>query len=95
VEPQATLERAERGVELDAETAVDLDGTAVIDPGNPEDDLSLRLAQSVDHSRVDVLRVLAENRTQALKHFENGLVELGFTRISACYLLIDLADVFV
>jgi hypothetical protein len=95
MEPQAALEGAEGRVELDTEAAVDLHGTAVIDPGDPEDDLALRLAQSVQHRRVDVLGVLGEDRTEALKDLVDGLMKLGLARVPSGHFLIDPADVFV
>src|SRR5699024_4401131 len=44
MKPQAPLVRAQGGVELHAETTVDLHGPRVIHPGNAEDDLTFGLA---------------------------------------------------
>ena len=57
VESQATLVGAERGVELDAKAAVDLDFAIIVDPWHPEDELAFRLAQALHQAVVRVLRV--------------------------------------
>src|SRR5690606_26143340 len=48
VEPQATLERAERRIELHTEAAIDVHLAAVVHPRHAEDDLPLRLADLLD-----------------------------------------------
>src|SRR5690606_14795814 len=77
VEAQASLVGAERRVELHAETSVDLDLAPVIDPGHPEDDLPLRLAQAGNDARLAVVGVLADHGSETVQHLEDGLVELG------------------
>ena len=47
VEAQTALVGTERGVELDPEAAVDLHVAGVVDPGDAEDDLPLRLADAL------------------------------------------------
>ena len=59
VEPQATLVRTERRVELHSKAAVDLDLATIVLPGDPEDDLPLRLAQALDDLVARQLRVFA------------------------------------
>src|SRR5699024_12666070 len=77
MEAQAALVGTQRRVVLHAEGAVDADRALVIDPGHPEDDLTLRLAQTHQDPGL-VVPVLMH-----LKHFErisalaHGLVDLG------------------
>src|SRR5699024_668952 len=73
VEPQPTLVRTEHGVELHAEPTVHLDLAGVIDPGDAEDDLSLRLAQPLDHAGVEVLRFALDDHGEAVEHLLDGL----------------------
>ena len=66
-----------------AEAAVDLNGSAVVDPGHPKDDLAFRFAQPPDHFGVDVLGVLLgdlfefgrERLARGLRHRDLGEVE--------------------
>jgi hypothetical protein len=92
---QATLERAERGVELDPETAVDLHGAAVVDPGHPEDDLAFGFAQPPNHLGVDVLGVLLNHRPEAGQYLVDGLVELALARVATRDLFVDVMQLFV
>src|SRR5699024_9075459 len=88
VEPQTALVRAERGVVLDAETAVDLHGALVVDPGDAEDDLALRLAQTHQDAVVLVLGVQGLDHLERLEHLPDSLVELGFSGVAVEYLVI-------
>src|SRR5699024_4865324 len=82
MEPQAALVRAERGVVLDAEAAVDLHGALVIDPGDTEDDLPLRLAQPHQDAVVLVLGVPGLDDLERLEHLPDSLMELGFSGVA-------------
>src|SRR5699024_5627115 len=88
VEPQTALVRAERGVVLDAETAVDLHGALVVDPGDAEDDLALRLAQTHQDAVVLVLGVQGLDHLERLEHLPDSLVELGFSGVAVENLVI-------
>ena len=57
VESEASFVGAERGVELNAEAAVDLDFAIIVDPWHTEDELAFRLAQALHQAVVRVLRV--------------------------------------
>src|SRR5690625_7402698 len=70
MEPQPALVRAQRRVVLHAVTAIDADGAVIVDPGHPEDDLTLRLAQPHQDPGVVVLGMMS------LDHFER-LEEIG------------------
>src|SRR5690606_16264117 len=89
VEPQPALVRAEGAVELDAELTVDVDAALVVLPGDPEDDLPLRLADPLDDLRVGVLGVLVHGGPDAFQDLAHGLVELPFTRVARQYVLVD------
>jgi hypothetical protein len=82
VEAEAALERPEGRVELDAEAAVDLDVVLVVDPRHAEDDLTLGLADALEHGCVDVLGVLLEHRPERVEDLANRLVELDLTRVA-------------
>src|SRR3989304_677774 len=89
VEPQSPLVRPQRAVELDAEAAVDLDLSPVVLPGDPEDQLPLRLADPLDDLRFGELRVLDEDRPQRLGDVLHRLVELGLPRVPLDHILVD------
>jgi hypothetical protein len=59
---QATLVRSERRVELHPESPVDTNGACVINPGNPEHDLSFWLYKPVEHTAFEELWVLGYDR---------------------------------
>ena len=79
----AALERAERRIELDAEAAIDLDLTLVVDPRHAENDLPLRFADALDQRVLCVVRMLGDDGSEAVEHFAYGLVEFFFAWIAA------------
>src|SRR5699024_7676841 len=92
VEAQAALVRAERGVVLHAETAVDAHAAGVVDPRDAEDDLPLGLAQTLEHGRDDIPGALAQARTQGVEDLADGLVELGLAGVAAKHLLVGVLE---
>ena len=88
VEAQAPLVGAERGVELDAEAAVDAHIVVVVQPGHAEDDLALWLAETLDQPVIRVVRVFAQHDLQRIQHIGHCLVELRFARIALQQLLV-------
>ena len=64
VEAQAALVGAQRGVELDAEAAVDVDLAGVIDPRDPEHDLTLGLDDALQEGTLGVVGVLGDDGTE-------------------------------
>ena len=88
VEAQPALVGAERGVELDAEAAVDAHIVVVVQPGHTEDDLALRLAETLDQAVVRVMRVLAQHDLQRIQHLGHRLVELRLARVALQKLLV-------
>ncbi len=83
VKAQSALERAQRGIELDAEAPVDLHLAFVVDPRHAEDDLPLRLADALDQRILGVVGMLGDHRAEALEHLSNGLMELFLGGIAA------------
>ena len=64
VEAQAALVGAQRGVELDAEAAVDVDLAGVVDPRDPEHDLALGLDDALQEGALGVVGVLGDDGTE-------------------------------
>ena len=79
---KASLVRSDRGVELDAETAVDLDVALVIDPRDAEDDLSLRLDNAVEDTGFDEVRAGVGNRIEGREDLGDCLDELRLGAVS-------------
>ena len=84
--------RAQRGVELDAEAAVDVDLAGVVDPRNPEHDLTLGLDDALQEGALGVVGVLGDHGTEGVQHLVDGLVELDLSTVAGHNLLIDLLD---
>ena len=93
VEAQAAFVGADCAVHLDAETAVDLHGALVVNPGHAEHDHALRLDDAVEDAGGDVFRVSVEHEPQRIEHFLDCLVKFGFRRIFCLYLRHDFLNV--
>ena len=81
------LVRTDRRVELDTEASVYLNLAIVVYPRNAEDDLSLRLNDSVEYACVDEVLSLFSNGLKSLKNLCNCLNELRLAGISLLYSL--------
>src|SRR5690625_1652613 len=92
VETQPALVRAERGVVLNAKSPIDLDVAGIIDPGDAEDDLALRLAQPHQDRVGSVLGVLALKDLQGLEHLLDGLMEFRLPRVPVQDLVIGVLE---
>ena len=64
----------------------------VVDPGHPEDDLALRLADPLDHRGVGIMRLLGDDGPEAFEHLAHRLVKFGFARIPVQDVRIDRAE---
>ena len=95
VESETALVRTDRGVELDAEAAVDLDFALVVDPGDSELDEALRLDYTVEDACLDEVGTLVGDRFEGLEDFAYSLLEFGLVRVSLADGLIDRGKVFV
>jgi hypothetical protein len=79
---QAPLVRSQGTAELHSKSTVDLHFSPVIQPGNPEDYLPLRLNQSYQDAGIYKLGMSFHKRFQGFQHFLDGLQKFGFMRIS-------------
>src|SRR4029077_19987660 len=73
---QTSFVRTERAVHLDAEPAIDLNLTFVVNPRNAELDHALRLHQALKNLSVPIFLVTLDDRPDRFQHFCNGLKEL-------------------
>ena len=89
---QAALVGPQRAVEVDAKAAIDLHRPLVVLPGHAEDELPLRLADTLDDLLFGVLRMLAQHGAERFGDFAHGLVEFGFAAIAADDIVDDLVD---
>ena len=85
VEPEPALVGAERAVELDAESSVDVDLPAVVSPGHPKDDLPFWLADPLDRLVLGKFGVLGEDRADGRQHLADGLEELQLAGVAALH----------
>src|SRR3546814_3167227 len=67
---------------LHAESAVDLDLPLIIDPGHPENDLTLRLAYSFDKRIIHIIWMLRDHAAQAFQHLADCLMKLRLPGIT-------------
>ena len=95
VETQTALVRADRGVELDAVTAVDLHLALIVRPGDAELHHALRLDEALEHARLLIFRVLLNNRLEAFEDLANGLQELRLVAIALLDLRVHALDVLI
>ena len=95
VESQSALVRPQYRRVLDTETTVDAHLALVIDPRDPEDDLTLRFADTRQDCCLDVLRVLLEHRAEGLEDLPYGLMELGLPRIALQHRLVGVLELAI
>ena len=95
VEAQAALVRSDRGVELDAVTAVDLHLALIVRPSDTELHHALRLDEALEHSRLLILRVLLDYGLKAFEDLANGLQEFRLIAIALFDLRIHALDVLI
>ena len=66
VETKPALIRTECGIELDAKPAVDLNCSVIVNPWHAEDELTLRLTETLHQAIVSVLRVFFQDDFQRI-----------------------------
>ena len=93
VEAKPALVGTESRGHLDAETAVDLLLSLIVDPGDTEDDLALRFNHALKSS--DVLGVLFEDRLQRVDDLRDGLLELGLVGITKIDGIVDALNALI
>ena len=89
VEPQAALVGAQGRVELDAETAVDVNRSGIVYPRHAEDDLALGLDDALQERVICVVGVLGDDGLQGLQNLTDRLVELGLATVAGNHGLED------
>src|SRR5690554_6833187 len=92
VEPQAALVGPEGAVELDAEAAVHVHLALVVHPRHAEDDLPLRLADTLYEPVTQVLRVLGHQRPEAAEHLVHRLQEVALPHVAVLDASLDLTE---
>ena len=95
METQTALVRADRGVELDAVTAVDLHLALIVGPCDAELHHALRLDDALKHARLLIFRMLRNHRLEAFENLANGLQELRLVAIALLDLRVHALDVLV
>ena len=89
MEPEASLIRSDRRVELDTETTVYLYLAGIIYPWNTEHDSPFRFDDPLHETICLIFRVFLHDRLEALKHFLHCLKELFLTAASGSQVFID------
>ena len=95
VEAQTALVGADRGVELDAVTAVDLHLALIVGPCDAELHHALRLDDALKHARLLIFRMLRNHRLEAFENLANGLQELRLVAVALLDLRVHALDVLV
>ena len=95
MQTQTALIRADGGIELHAETAVDLHPSAVVHPAHAELDKTLRFDDTLDHTGGLQVGTLFDDRLDGLEHFTNRLQKLSLTRVPLFNGLVDRGNVLV
>ena len=93
VEAQATLVRADGGVELDAVATVDLDLAGVIHPRHAEHDDALGLDEALQQGCLLILGVGVQRGLDGAEDLGRGLEELGLLGVALLELRQDLLGV--
>ena len=82
MEPQPSLERAERTAHLHPVAEVDPDLPRVVHPGDAEHDHALGFHHALEHLGPSVLGVSLVDGSERRQHLRHRLVELGLVRMS-------------
>ena len=94
METETALVRSDRGVELDAIAAVDLNDAVVVNPGNAEHDSALRLDHTLKNSGLFVLGISFNYRGEGRENLFNRLDEFRFVSVFRLNIGENLLDVF-
>ena len=82
METQTALVGTDRAIELNAETAVDLNLALVIYPRNAEFDNSFGFNHHINDAALDINGALLHNGLEGFENFANGLVELALAGVT-------------
>jgi len=89
METNAALVRPDGAVELNAESAVYMYHTVVVDPGYPEYNLTFRFDNPVEYAGLIELRIPFGYGFEGLKDFPYCLVKFLFARVTVDHCFID------
>ena len=95
METQTALIRANGAIKLDTIANVHLYLTLIVYPGHAEDDLALRLYQTLQYSCSLILGVSLDDGLQGFQDLVDRLKELRFARVALLYLRVYLFRVIV
>ncbi len=85
METQPALVRADGAVHLDTESAVDLNFSPIVKPGNAEHDYALRFGDSFEDFRRAIFWMLLQHQPKRIQNFLHCLVEFRFGRVFSFY----------
>ena len=94
METAAALVGADGAVILDAEAAVDVGDTIVINPGNAELNNTLRLDKTLNQAGLLPLGVLVHNQIQRFENFADSLQKFFFVCVALFYSGVDAVEIF-
>src|ERR1700730_16004355 len=86
VKAQTALVGADCAVHLNAESAIDLHVSLIVEPGHAEHDYAFGFYNSLKNLRGPVFRMLLQHQTQRVEYFPHCLVKLRFGRILRLHL---------
>jgi hypothetical protein len=95
VEAQPTLVRTQRAVELHPVAPVYVDLAMIIVPGDPEDDLALRFADTLNDLLFGKLGMFRDYQSERFEYLVSCLVELERTGTVADYIVVDRQEFLV
>ena len=93
MEAQAAFVRADRTVELHAETAVDPHVAVVVHPRDTEHNDAFGLDQTLEQRGFFVLGVGFDNGAKGFQHFRYGLHKFGFVGTFLCQVFQHSVDI--
>ena len=94
METETAFVRSDRGIELDAIAAVDLNDAVVVDPGNAEHNRALRLDHALENGGLFVLGIGLDHRGEGGEYLFNRLDEFRFVSVFRLDIGENLLDVF-
>src|SRR5581483_1328287 len=81
MEAQPALVGTDPAVHLDAESAIDLDISLIVKPGNAEHNDALGFYNALKNLGGSIFGMLLQHQPKRFKYFLDGLVELGLGRV--------------
>src|SRR5437868_2387070 len=85
METQSAFVRSNGAAHLDAETAIDLENSFIINPWNTEHDNTLRFSDTLKNLGPLIFRMIFYERNNCRGYFKNSLVKFFFAGIFCNY----------